>query len=396
MLDLLSNARFPSDDSPAGIYIHVPFCKSRCRYCGFVSTIHNPALEDAYVSALIREISLWTIDAAGEHMVGNGDVDTIYFGGGTPSVLSRRSVSRLLESCLSSFSVASAPEITLEVNPASRSTMDLRALLRAGVNRVSLGIQSLDNEVLRLMGRRHTAEDALKTFRELRTSGFDNISVDIMAGFPGQSRESVTTTTKELLSLSPEHLSLYLLEVKEGTALEASIKNGEIEAPDDDLQADMYEDVRGLTELAGYEHYEIANYSRCGRFSRHNMKYWTDKVYLGLGPGSHGMTGRRRYAHVADIKDYCAATARGELPFDSVDELTPAGRLKDALIMGLRLVRGVDLRELSLRYSVDAARFVTETIGDLGLAGLYYRHGDTLALTEKGRLLSNIVFSRWV
>ena len=395
MLDLLSNAQFPVDDSPAGIYIHVPFCKSRCRYCGFVSTIHDPTLEDAYVSALIREISLWTSRAAG-HMIRSMDVDSIYFGGGTPSLLSLHNISRLLETCFASFSVSSTPEITLEINPTSGSTMDLRALLRAGVNRVSLGIQALDNAVLQSMGRSHTAEGALKTFQELRSSGFDNISVDIMAGFPGQSLESVTTTTKELISLSPEHLSLYLLELKAGTPLESAVTNGEIEAPDDDLQADMYEEVHRIAELAGYHQYEIANYARNERFSRHNMKYWTDKIYLGLGPGAHGMTGRHRYAHVSDIKGYCAAIARGELPFESVDELTPTGRLKDALIMGLRLVRGVDLRELSSRYSADAARFVTQTIGDLDPAGLYHLDGDMLALTEKGRLLSNIVFSRWV
>jgi oxygen-independent coproporphyrinogen-3 oxidase len=395
MLDPLSNALFPSDDSPAGIYIHVPFCKSRCRYCGFVSTIHDLALEEAYVSAVIREIALWRSGASGS-MLDNVTVDSIYFGGGDPSVLLLRSISEILEECFSSFPVTSTPEITLEINPASRSDMDLRALLRAGVDRVSLGIQSLENAVLRLMGRRHTAEDALKMFRELRSSGFENISVDIMAGFPGQSRESVSRTTKELLSLGPDHLSLYLLEVKAGTALEAALIKGDIETPDDDLQADMYEDVRELAELAGYEQYEIANYARGGRFSRHNMKYWSDKVYLGLGPGAHGMTGRHRYAHVPDVREYCAATAQGDLPFESIQVLTPAGRLKDALIMGLRLVRGVNLRELSLRYSVDARRFVMETIGDLEPAGLYHYDGDTIALSERGRLLSNIVFSRWV
>ena len=396
MIDFLAQAVYPLDTSPAGLYVHVPFCRSRCTYCGFVSTVHDPDIEEIYVDAVIKEITLVQGERAWGMLHRGITIDSLYFGGGTPSVLSLESLSRLLKSCLSSFRLAQPVEITIEVNPATGSEEIFGAWLALGVNRVSLGVQSLDDRVLRHMGRSHTAEEALAAFRLLRSVGFENISVDIMAGFPGQSRTSLLRTTEDLLTLQPEHLSVYLLEVKPGTALEQRLQRGETLAAADDATAEMYEDVCRLAEAAGYEQYEIANFARKDKYSRHNLKYWTDRRYVGVGPGACGMTGRQRYTNVPDIEDYCSALAGSRLPRETVEELSAAVRFRDALIMGLRLVRGIDLKELSTRYGVDAAGYVNETIGDLEAAGLFEINGDRLALTSRGRLLSNTIFCRWV
>lgn len=396
MIDFLTQAVYPLDTYPAGLYVHVPFCRSKCSYCGFVSTVHDPDIEEIFVDAVIKEITLGQGEQAWGMLHRGITIDSVYFGGGTPSVLSLESLSRLLKSCFSSFRLAQPVEITMEMNPATGSEEIFGAWLAMGVNRVSLGVQSLDDRVLRNMGRSHTAQEALYAFRLLRRVGFENISVDIMAGFPGQSRKSLLRTTEELLTLEPDHLSVYLLEVKPGTPLERQLQQGETRAVDDDVSAEMYEDVCRLAEAAGYEQYEIANFARNGKYSRHNVKYWTDALYVGVGPGACGMTGRQRYTNVADIGDYCSALARSRLPRETVEDLSATVRFREALIMGLRLVRGINLREMSTRYGVDAVGYVNETVGDLEAAGLLEISGDRLALTSRGRLLSNTVFCRWV
>jgi oxygen-independent coproporphyrinogen-3 oxidase len=322
--------------------------------------------------------------------------DTIYFGGGTPSLLPPQWISKLVDACIRCFQIDPCPEITVEMNPATSSREEMTELIRVGVNRVSLGIQSLHDSELQLMGRRHNTEQALRTLHDLREAGFQNVSVDLIAGFPGQSRESVRESTERVLALRPDHLSVYLLELKEGTELETLVRRGTIAPVDDDLAADMYEDVCILANAAGYEQYEISNYALEGRSCRHNLKYWTDAPYLGVGPGAHGMTGRHRYANFSDLAQYQSALNSGRLPLEWTSELTPLTRFTDALIMGLRLTNGLDLRGLSHRYQVDASRFVHETIGELEPAGLFSLADNVLILTARGRLLSNIIFSRWV
>jgi oxygen-independent coproporphyrinogen-3 oxidase len=286
--------------------------------------------------------------------------------------------------------------VTLEINPGTLNPSTLEYLRDKGVNRASLGIQSLNDAELRLMKRRHTAEEALQAFQELRSAGFDNVSVDLIVGLPGQTRGSFRTSLERTLEIEPDHLSAYLLELKSGTELEAMIRSGAISDPDEDLLADMYDDLCGMAVAAGFEHYEISNFAQPGQASRHNLKYWQDQIFLGFGPGAHGMTGAHRYANEQDLSSYEEALSAGRLPVDTVDNLAPSTRFRDALIMGLRLVRGVDLTHMRNRYGVDAQEFVEATIGDLEPAGLFALRGDRVALTHRGRLLSNIVFSRWV
>jgi oxygen-independent coproporphyrinogen III oxidase len=408
---------YPPVDDKTGIYVHVPFCKSRCRYCGFVTNLHHQEWEERYLRDVIREMELWRerIDA-GDCAVSD-KVDTLYFGGGTPSLLRQEQLIGILAAFRRLFRIASDAEVTLEINPATVDRSALRTLRKAGFNRASLGIQSLLDSELQAMGRPHSARGALDAFRDLRATGFDNLSADLLSGFPGQTRESVARTLQGIVDLKPEHISVYLLEAKAGTPLSGDIDSGRVSPPDDDLAADLYEDVCGALSDAGYDQYEISNFSRPGRVARHNLKYWQDRIFLGFGPGAHGMTGRNRYAHVDALDAYSSAIGRGRLPIAWVAELTPETRFKEALIMGLRLVSGLDLSLLGRRYGVDARSFVLQTAGDLiaiadgdggkgspwgwggsegaetRLAGL---RGDMLALTARGRLLSNVIFRRWV
>lgn len=387
---------FPQDTDPAGIYIHVPFCRNRCNYCGFVSYPHQPDLEEGYVNWVIREMELRRNSFALSELLPVIGVDSIYFGGGTPSLVSPGRIDRLIQACRRVFPVARSPEVTIEINPASAGLEDLAYLRQAGVNRASLGIQSLHDDELRIMDRCHTAHDAVGTFHDLRTAGFQNISVDLIAGFPGQTLDSVRRSLCEVLELRPEHVSIYLLEVKTGTPLDSQLREGRLQPLDDDLVATIYEMICATAEEAGYWQYEIANFALNGYRSRHNLKYWRDSIYLGLGAGAHGMTGRSRYANVDDLHEYQRGLSHGRLPTGDLTEMTPEMRFREALIMGLRLVEGIDLDQLGHRYHVDACAFVESTIGDLSDAGIFVLSGSRLALTSHGRLVSNVIFSRWV
>ncbi len=393
---LCPSSTFPPDDSPAGLYIHVPFCRNRCCYCGFVTNPYHADCEKPYVDALVGEMKLRAGGGGPNLLPQDLLFDTLYFGGGTPSLLRPESVSELVHACTSLFRVVESPEITLEVNPGTATRPALREIRLAGVNRISLGIQSLNDDELLCMGRPHTALDAVAAFNDLRAAGFDNISVDLIAGFPGQSVDSVSGSLRRVFDLEPEHLSIYLVDIKSGSRLEVMIREGELPAPDDDLAADLYDFICEAATKAGYEHYEISNFARDGCLSRHNLKYWQDKIYLGVGTSAHGMTGRHRYANSESLEEYEDAVRKGRLPLASLTELTPEGRFKDALIMGLRLVKGIDLDLLGERYGIDAVTFVRDTVGDLDRSGLFRFEGNTLLLTHRGRLLSNIVFSRWV
>ena len=286
-----SNPVLPQDTDPIGIYIHIPFCSGRCIYCGFITNLHDRALEETYIQSLLKEIELWSLPESLINSSRSPEVDTIYLGGGTPSILGTKNIAALIDKCRDKFRTVSDLEITIEANPGTIDLNKLKDLREAGVNRISLGIQSFDDNELGAMGRRHSASDGLAVFKRARKAGFDNISLDLIAGFPGQSLASMHRNLLMALEQEPEHLSVYLLEVKEGTALEACIRNGQVQAPDDDLTAMLYEHICETVVKAGYEHYEISNFARPGRVSRHNLKYWQDCIYIALGAGGHGMTG---------------------------------------------------------------------------------------------------------
>lgn len=376
----------------AGIYIHVPFCRSRCSYCDFATGAYEGALAERYVGAVAREVEAFRGAGA------RAEVDTVYFGGGTPSLLTPEQVSRLLGAVRRRFSVEAGAEVTLEMNPGTVTAEHLRRLREAGVNRASFGAQTFDDRELRRLGRTHTADDTRRTLADLRESGFDNVSFDLIAGLPRQTLEAWAANLEEALRLRPEHLSLYLLEVHEGTPLAEQIGAGRYPAPDPDLAAEMYRLTVERTRAAGYEQYEISNFCLPGRESRHNMKYWTGAPYFGFGCSAHSFDGRlTRWSNERDARAYVESVEGKGGAVVARDELDERGAGAEALFLGLRLLgRGVDLAEHRALYRRDVRADYAEDLARFGEAGLVRIDGDVLRLTPEGALLSNEVFSAFV
>jgi oxygen-independent coproporphyrinogen III oxidase len=388
--------RFPDDSSPIGVYIHIPFCLSRCAYCGFISYPSDPNLESRYLNAVTEEITSSDISPIQELEETPRDLDTIYIGGGTPSVLSPQNLNQLIGSVSKKFNLVHPVEITIEVNPGTYREEEFFLCREIGINRISIGAQSLNDQELKAMGRRHSVDDFLRTFYAVRSAGFDNVSVDLLAGFPGQTLKSVMNSLKGIIDLGPEHISVYLLEVKGGSKLEKSVHLRQVELLDDDLIADMYEAIGLELCSKGFEQYEISNFSKQGMESKHNLKYWTDQVFLGFGVAAHGMTGRTRYANTETLQSYIEGISAKRPITTSMEDLDPMNRFRDALIMGLRLNTGVDLALIGSRYGFDARLFVKETLCGLENLDLFVIERDRIKLTDRGRLLSNIIFSRFV
>ena len=364
----------------AGLYIHIPFCSSRCSYCDFATGIYQSELAERYVHALLEEIRTSQVSGA--------RVDTIYFGGGTPSLLDASQLQRIVTALRERFDIDSTAEITLEINPGSATPAKLTEFRELGINRASFGAQTFDDRELAKLGRSHTAADARRTFHHLRTAGFTNISFDLIAGLPGQTVAGWERNVDEALALRPEHLSFYLLEVHSGTPLAQHIERGIQPAPDEDLAAVMYESMLERAVAAGYEHYEISNLCLPGFQSRHNTKYWTGEPYFGFGCSAHSYDGAtRRWSNTREVVEYVRLVEHGLKPLDEEHELTVEELRSETLFLGLRLMRGVSL-DLFKEYETDLARFRD--------AGLVEVEDDLIRLTRHGALLSNEVFSAFV
>ena len=369
----------------AGLYLHVPFCASICNYCNFNRGLLDEQLKSEYVDALVRELDL---RATGE------PVDTLYFGGGTPSLLTVAEAARIIDACRSAFSVAADAEVTFEVNPETVDRATLEGFRSAGVNRLSFGVQSFDDDELVRLDRRHDAARARRAVADARAAGFDNVSLDLMMWLPGQTLERWRASVEALIALGPEHASLYLLEIYPNAPLrDAMARERWSRAPDDDAAA-MYEEAMCLLELGGYAQYEISNVARPGRESRHNVKYWTGGAWYGLGPGAHGTVGRRRWRNVADTRAFIAAVADGRLPEAEVEDREAIERLQEQLFMGVRLTQGIDLMDLGARFGVDLmSRYAAELTRFAG-AGVIDEAAlaqGRVVLTRRGQLLSNEV-----
>lgn len=367
-----------------GIYIHLPFCHSKCTYCGFVTGSYDAELAARYVAALEQEIR--TIP----HSPFPIPHDTLYFGGGTPSILAVDDLARIVAACRETFLLTEDAEITLEVNPGD--TARAGEWREIGFNRASLGVQSFLDHELRATGRDHDAADARRAFLSLREAGFDNLSLDLIAGLPKQTLADWKSNLSHALALDPDHLSLYLLEIKEGTKLAQLVAAGRLPEIDDDLAAEMYEHLVATVTEAGFDAYEISNFARPGRRSRHNVKYWTDVPYAAFGVGAHGYDGEERYWNVGNIHEYVEKMDRDGSARAGRSERTPHERWHEALMMGLRLREGVSVADLETRYGVDIRREYAGELERLDAAGAIEFEGDALKLTPRGVLVSNEVF----
>ena len=358
---------------PLGIYVHVPFCKQKCVYCDFYSLPRREEDMDAYVSALRSQLA--ETDFSGY------EADTVYFGGGTPSFLGPRRLAALLEAASAACPIAPGAEITLEANPDSAGDPDaLSALRRAGFNRVSLGMQSADDGELRAIGRVHTMAQVRASVEAARRAGFDNLSLDLIYGLPGQGLPRWRENLSAAVELGPEHLSCYGLKAEPGTPLYARRDA----LPGDEAQADMYLETVDFLEARGYRQYEISNFARPGRESRHNLKYWTLGEYAGLGPGAHSDFRGRRYAWARDLE----AFLRGRPPRSEDQAMTPRDREAEWLMLSLRLVRGLDPEAWQERFGRPFAPFLP-FLKRCEAAGYAVREGDRWRLTPRGFLVSN-------
>lgn len=374
----------------AGLYLHIPFCKSRCSYCDFATDVfRSDAAVDRYVNALTAELGNFNSQISDL----KSRIDSVYFGGGTPSLLSPAQLESIMSAVHEKFDVADDTEITLEMNPATVTPEKLRDFRSLGVNRASFGVQTFNDEALKLLARGHDANDARRTFDMLRAAGFDNISFDLIAGLPGQDLADWTRNLDEALAMSPEHLSLYLLEIHEGTPLAQQLKSGRRPLPDEDVAAEMYELLVDRTAAAGLAQYEISNFARVGRESRHNSKYWLCETVYACGVSAHSFDGRVRRANERDTNRYVELIESGASPVVEEDRPDAKQLAGEFAFLRLRLTKGIDLNEYETRFGIDIESDYADDIARLRELELIDLTGKTLRLTRRGMVFSNEVFS---
>jgi len=374
--------------SGVALYIHIPFCRAKCAYCDFTSYAGLDALHDDYITALVREMEL------AEPL----SIRTVYIGGGTPTVLPLSHFVTILAAIKHRFDTRATAEITVEANPGTVTREKLSGLRALGVNRLNLGVQSLVEGELRLLGRIHSAPEAIDAFRAARQAGFDNLSLDLIYGLPGQSLASWRASLEGALALQPDHLSLYALTVEEGTPLAASIARGQLPSPDPDLAADMYELAQDLLSAAGFLHYEISNWATSpARVCRHNLTYWRNEPYLGLGAGAHSWLGQQRRSNLDAPQAYMEQVRAGRHPVAAAEAIDLETEMGETMMLGLRLLHeGVEFQQFRARFGLDLrARYAAE-LRELAQLGLIDLGDERVTLSPRGRLLGNQVFLRFV
>lgn len=406
----MSSIWFPSPRMKRALYIHVPFCLRRCTYCDFNTYVGLLPLRENYVEALEWEAVLWA------ERYPDLKVATLYFGGGTPSLLSPASVARLVNVARARFALPADAEVTLEANPGTVDVESLRALRQAGVNRLSLGVQSSHQDELALLGRIHSWAEAVSAVAAARRAGFTNLSLDLIFGLPGQRLSRWVETVERVLELEPEHLSLYALKLEPGTPLAERVVDGELPAPDPDLAADMYERAGEHLQDAGFWQYEISNWAR-GRtpapeiwavppagqseqisawVAQHNLIYWRNTVWLGWGAGAYSWFQGRRWSNLTHPRAYIAAVKSGELRCVAEEHIPLKLEMGETVMMGLRLAEGVTAHSFRARFGVELSVQYGDVLARFVKLGLLSWDEERLRLTRAGRLLGNQVFAAFL
>lgn len=377
------------DKKTLGLYIHIPFCAKKCAYCDFYSfTPENARFVEDYVSAMMLQME--DISDSCRSMT----VDTVYFGGGTPSMLPIKQFTRLMDSVRRNFRLAKDAEITSEVNPGTVDLKYLKSLKSLGINRLSIGMQSLKDTELEVLGRIHTVEQFEQTLVNAGRAGFTNISVDIMYGLPGQTLASFLDTLRGVCMLNPEHISLYCLKIEEGTPFYSM--RDTLSLPDDDTEYDMYMKAVDFLTARGYERYEMSNFARDGKYSRHNMKYWNCEEYIGIGASAHSYFGGERYSTVRNAESYINGLEILESGIPIIDEsriIDKAESMNEYVMLRMRLDEGVDMKEFERRYGVDFYDKFGYLLDEYVAGGFVKRIGDSYAFTSKGMFVSNYILS---
>ncbi|MDR2950971.1 MAG: radical SAM family heme chaperone HemW [Prevotella sp.] len=374
----------------AGIYIHVPFCKTRCIYCDFY-TRTDISPKNNYVQALCKEIELRKNYISGEK------IRTIYFGGGTPSQLSYDDFSRIFETIYNRFDVAPTAEITMEANPDDLISHYLQTIQKLPFNRLSIGIQSFNDDELKFLKRRHSAAKAKEAVGLCKSLGYDNISIDLMYGLPGQTMEIWQKNLDETISLDIQHISSYHLIYEQGTRLYRLFKLGDVKPVDEDLSVDMFSVMIDKLSIAGFEHYEISNFAKSGLYSKHNSSYWLGEKYLGLGPAAHSFDGQNRAWNIASISKYIDSIAV-EKPAIEVEVLDTNTRYNDFILTGMRTKWGVNLKELEDQFGTGMKDYCIKNVQKYINQGFVHQENNVLKLTRTGIFISDGIMSdlMWV
>ena len=374
----------------AGIYIHIPFCKRRCIYCDFFSTTQSEK-KSAYVRALCRELEMR------QDYVGGEEIETIYLGGGTPSQLTEEELKAIFSSIYHIYKVKTNAEITLEANPDDLKPEYVAMLRQLPVNRISMGIQTFQEETLKLLHRRHTATQAIEAFRRCREAGFQNISIDLMYGLPGETLETWKEDLRQAINLRPEHISAYHLIYEEDTALWKLREQHQVEEADEDLSVSLFETLIDRLKEAGYQHYEISNFCLSGMHSRHNSSYWTGKKYLGCGPSAHSFNGVSRQWNVASLEGYIKGVEEGVLDYE-VEELDLYTRYNDFVLTSIRTAWGMPLSKLRSEFGEELYRYCMRMAKPHVDQGVLENREGVLRLTRKGIFVSDGIMSdlMWV
>jgi oxygen-independent coproporphyrinogen-3 oxidase len=395
----------PTYDRGIGLYLHVPFCQTKCPYCDFNTYAGIEDQISGYAASLMNEIRGWGT------LLSHPPVRTVFLGGGTPSYLPTTDLDDIHDTIRNSFKVESYAEITMECNPGDVTAEKAEIWLTSGVNRISMGVQSFDDGLLSLLGRRHTAFEAKQAFNTLRSAGFTNQSVDLIYGLPYQTMEQWSHTLDETVALEPEHISLYSLQIEKGTPLAVDVATGRYPLPDDDLAADMYEEAQRVLTVNGFSQYEISNWAKPGMESQHNLIYWLNEPYLGVGPGAHSWLSGQRFANLKSPRRYVTvvgsdyrvvgpdpvATMRSPAgPVEQVEITTPAIDVAETMMMGMRLNGGVTHQRFEERFGVSTDDVFPEELENLQKLGLVVVTDEAILLSERGRLLGNEVFAEFI
>lgn len=375
-----------------GVYIHIPFCKQKCYYCDFISYANKEQYFDKYVQALITEMSSF---------LDNNDVEieTIYIGGGTPSIIDAKYIEKVMAKLQEKNALITAKEITIEVNPGTVTEEKLKTYKKIGINRLSIGLQSTDNNILKTIGRIHSYEDFLNTYKLARNQGFGNINVDLMIGLPNQKISDIKSSLEEITELKPEHISVYSLIVEENTPIEKMLNIGKLELPDEELERNMYWYVKNFLELNGYKHYEISNFAKEGYESKHNLDCWNQKEYIGFGVAAHSYINDVRYGNTENIDEYIKNCNNGEFEQNKIiDEIEKDifSKEQEFMLIGLRKIDGISIQEFKNKFGDNPIFVFKNEISKLVDEGLVVVDFDSIRLTNKGLDLANLVWEEFV
>lgn len=377
------------------VYIHIPFCIRKCLYCDFLSAPGTLEFQERYFNALKKQICLWGIREQ-KRDGGPRTVSTVFIGGGTPSIWDGEWIKELMDMVYAAFDVEETAEITIESNPGTLTQEKLKAYKEAGINRLSIGLQTSDDVLLKALGRIHSWSDFLESYRLAREAGFENINIDLMSGLPGQSLKNYEDTLAKVIELKPEHISAYSLIVEEGTPFAEMT----LSLPDEDTERQMYYNTKKILRMAGYERYEISNYSKPGYECRHNLGYWSEAEYIGLGLGAASYDNKIRYSICRDLKEYIDILESSDTDenkicnlMQDVSELTVKEQMEEFCFLGLRKISGISRREFLQLFGRTIDVVYEDVLRKYKLLGLIDSVGDTIRLTDKGLDVSNIVMA---